>query len=386
MLDYSFGAASFVMPNLLSKLEADVLVVNPYANTAGAITFDRRASAARVADLVAARGPTWARCIDPGGEHLTLVDDEGHVLTDDEALLVMLELVTDAQPGARVALPVAVQPGGRGDLRGGPDAEIVWTKLAASHLMEVASAEGVILRGQPDGGFIFPGFLPAFDAAATLVNLLALLARTGQPLSELVGTAAQGPHRPPEVDTPWEQKGTVMRTLVERLPRDGTWSCSTGSRCSSPTAGRWSSPTPRSRSPTSGPRRPATPRPGPGPRSTPSGSASSCARSPSARPRPVRRGGVPGHRPHLRPCRVCVRIMNIPDDLRYSSDHEWIRSEGDRVRVGITDYAQDALGDMVYVELPAGAPPSTAGGTLGEVESTKSVSEIYAPVAGEVVR
>jgi glycine cleavage system H protein len=77
--------------------------------------------------------------------------------------------------------------------------------------------------------------------------------------------------------------------------------------------------------------------------------------------------------------------MNVPDELRYSSDHEWIRPEGDRVRVGITDYAQDALGDVVFVDLPAVGDTVVAGGTLGEVESTKSVSEVYAPVAGEVV-
>jgi glycine cleavage system H protein len=77
--------------------------------------------------------------------------------------------------------------------------------------------------------------------------------------------------------------------------------------------------------------------------------------------------------------------MNVPDDLRYSSDHEWIRSVDDRVRVGITDYAQDALGDVVFVDLPAEGDTLEAGGVLGEVESTKSVSEIYAPVAGQVV-
>jgi glycine cleavage system H protein len=76
--------------------------------------------------------------------------------------------------------------------------------------------------------------------------------------------------------------------------------------------------------------------------------------------------------------------MNIPDDLRYSVEHEWVRAEGGRVRVGITDYAQDALGDIVYVELPAVGAEVTVGGKLGEVESTKSVSEIYAPVAGTI--
>ncbi|MGO9029502.1 MAG: glycine cleavage system protein GcvH [Acidimicrobiales bacterium] len=77
--------------------------------------------------------------------------------------------------------------------------------------------------------------------------------------------------------------------------------------------------------------------------------------------------------------------MNVPEELRYSTDHEWIRANGDRVRVGITDFAQDALGDVVFVDLPEESSPVEAGGVLGEVESTKSVSEIYAPVAGQVV-
>ncbi len=76
--------------------------------------------------------------------------------------------------------------------------------------------------------------------------------------------------------------------------------------------------------------------------------------------------------------------MNIPDDLRYSAEHEWVRADGKQVRIGITDYAQDALGDIVYVELPAIGAEVTVGGPLGEVESTKSVSEIYAPIAGTV--
>jgi glycine cleavage system H protein len=75
----------------------------------------------------------------------------------------------------------------------------------------------------------------------------------------------------------------------------------------------------------------------------------------------------------------------VPDDLRYSTNHEWARPDGARVRVGITDYAQDALGDVVFVELPAVGTEIEAGSLLGEVESTKSVSELYAPVSGRVV-
>lgn len=78
--------------------------------------------------------------------------------------------------------------------------------------------------------------------------------------------------------------------------------------------------------------------------------------------------------------------MQVPDGLRYTSEHEWVAaSGGDRVRVGITDYAQDALGDVVFVDLPEVGTVVGAGEVLGEVESTKSVSEIYAPVAGAVV-
>jgi glycine cleavage system H protein len=77
--------------------------------------------------------------------------------------------------------------------------------------------------------------------------------------------------------------------------------------------------------------------------------------------------------------------MNLPDQLRYSSDHEWISRDGSRVRIGITDYAQDSLGDVVFVQLPTVGDSFAAGDTIGEVESTKSVSDIYAPVAGSVV-
>ncbi len=77
--------------------------------------------------------------------------------------------------------------------------------------------------------------------------------------------------------------------------------------------------------------------------------------------------------------------MNVPDDRRYTKDHEWARLEDGRVRVGITDYAQDALGDVVFVQLPEAGAAVEAGGSLSEVESTKSVSDVYAPVTGSVV-
>jgi glycine cleavage system H protein len=78
--------------------------------------------------------------------------------------------------------------------------------------------------------------------------------------------------------------------------------------------------------------------------------------------------------------------MNVPEGLHYSSDHEWVGGgESGRVRIGITDYAQDSLGDVVFVQLPTLGDTVASGATLGEVESTKSVSDIYAPVGGTVV-
>ncbi|GIU96620.1 MAG: glycine cleavage system H protein [Actinomycetota bacterium] len=77
--------------------------------------------------------------------------------------------------------------------------------------------------------------------------------------------------------------------------------------------------------------------------------------------------------------------MEFPDDLRYTKEHEWARRENGRVRVGITDYAQDALGDVVYVDLPEVGARVRANEPLGEVESTKSVSDVYSPITGTIL-
>jgi glycine cleavage system H protein len=77
--------------------------------------------------------------------------------------------------------------------------------------------------------------------------------------------------------------------------------------------------------------------------------------------------------------------MEFPEDLKYSKEHEWARREGNAVRVGITDFAQDALGDVVYIDVPEVGTEVTAGQPFGEVESTKSVSDVYAPVSGTVL-
>jgi glycine cleavage system H protein len=78
-------------------------------------------------------------------------------------------------------------------------------------------------------------------------------------------------------------------------------------------------------------------------------------------------------------------MIDIPEELKYTDEHEWAKIEDDLVVIGITDYAQDALGEIVYIELPSEGDEITKGDSFGGVESTKSVSDLYAPVSGEVV-
>src|ERR1039458_7548576 len=173
------------MPNLLSKVQADVLSINPYAQTPGMISVATASSAARVVRSVRGSGADLGAVIDAGGEHLTLVDGTGRVLTNDQALMVFLELVTAGADPVRVALPVTASQKAY-QLCAARGAEILTTALSPSKLMESADSGGVAYAADQEGGFIFPDFLPSFDGAAALVNLIALLGRSAQTLADVV--------------------------------------------------------------------------------------------------------------------------------------------------------------------------------------------------------
>jgi mannose-1-phosphate guanylyltransferase/phosphomannomutase len=219
VLDLSYGAASFVMPNLLSKVKADVLSINPYAQTPGMISVDRVSSAARVVQSVRGSGADLGAVIDAGGEHLTLVDGTGRILTDDEALMVFLDLMTAGDEPVRVALPATVSFRAY-RLCASRGAEVITTALSSSRLMEAAASGGVAYAADQDGGFIFPDFLPSFDGAAALVKLIALLGRSGESLAQVAARVPDLPIMRTEVETPFEQKGLVMRTLMEQLAEE----------------------------------------------------------------------------------------------------------------------------------------------------------------------
>ena len=216
VLDYSYGTASFAMPSVLAKLGAEVLANNPYASTLGAAAFDARERAETVSRLVDASGAHVGAVLDPSGERLTLVDDSGHVLTNDEALLALLTLVCRGADAPVVALPVAVS---RVAERIVADAggTIIWTKLSASDLMDKSSA-----------GTASPS--PPARTAATS-SRASCPPTTPRPRSSTCWRCwpARGGVSPTwctscrastssheTVVTPWEQKGLVMRSLVER--------------------------------------------------------------------------------------------------------------------------------------------------------------------------
>jgi mannose-1-phosphate guanylyltransferase/phosphomannomutase len=218
VIDYSFGAVSVVMPNLLTNLGAEVLAINPFANTASAVqaATDREVNVARLAELVRASGSDLGFVVDPGGEIATVVDDTGHVLTPGELLLALVTLVVESEPGVTVAVPVNVTSAvDRIAARHG--GSVIRSKLSPLGLMEVATSAGVAFAGSPDGGCIWPAFLPAYDAAATLVKLFDLLTTADRPLSAVVAGLPRVEVAHDVVVTPWERKGAVMRELAERL-------------------------------------------------------------------------------------------------------------------------------------------------------------------------
>jgi mannose-1-phosphate guanylyltransferase / phosphomannomutase len=217
VLDYSQGAVSMVMPNVLAKIGASVLAVNPYATTVGATTSgdDLDTRLKMIGDIVRTSGSDLGYVFDADGETATIIDDQGVALSTEQALLVLVKLVTAQRPNARLALPVSVSTEAE-RLAAANGATIEWTKLSAAHLMDVAGSGVVDFAASQEGGFIWPAFLPAYDAAATLVHLLELLAESGSSLSSLLADLPE-PHVAHDVvPTPWERKGAVMRGVVER--------------------------------------------------------------------------------------------------------------------------------------------------------------------------
>ena len=150
VIDYAYGSTSFAMPNVLAKLGLEVLAVNPFVSTAGLMRDDLQAHARNVADLVRASGSHLGAVLDPDGERLILIDDEGHVLDDNEALLAILTLLPGKIAGDRVALPVTASQVAI-DLVRSHGTDVVITKRSNPALMDAATEPGHRVRRQRRG-------------------------------------------------------------------------------------------------------------------------------------------------------------------------------------------------------------------------------------------
>ncbi len=215
VVDYGYSAASFVLPLVVGPVGVEAISAHGFfaqelgerETLAQAIGHTKR--------LVTAIGADLGAVFDQSGERLYLVDDQGHEVPVDQALLLFVRLLSQRGDRGKAAFPVTVTS--KVEELAGPGLEIIRTPNSLTDLTQAASAEGVVFAGAVGGGYVFPQFLPAYDAIASLANLLELLAPTGRPLSELVAELPEPTLIHRRLACPWAKKGVVMRVLNERL-------------------------------------------------------------------------------------------------------------------------------------------------------------------------
>jgi mannose-1-phosphate guanylyltransferase/phosphomannomutase len=214
-IDYGGSAASSVLPLVLGPLGVESVAAHPFASDSATRPLAYGETLAEARRLVAAVGADLAVVFDRAGERLSLVDEKGAEVAAEKALLLYLRLLVDAGRQGRVAVPVNVTS--QVDWMVGDSLSVVRTQTSLPALANEAAQEGMIFAGATGGGFIFPRFLPAYDAMAALCNLLELLTPDTRPLSELVAELPRPTIVHREVHCSWSLKGTVMRVLNERF-------------------------------------------------------------------------------------------------------------------------------------------------------------------------
>jgi len=217
VLDYGYSAASYVLPLVLAPLGIEAV-------TTHAFSTDRRGggepslheSIGQAKRLVAAIGADLGVVFDRAAERLYLIDEGAHEVPVDLALLLFVQLIASNGQSGKLALPITITSRAD-DIVEGSGIEIVRTRASLADLTQAASSGGVIFGGALSGGYVFPAFLPAYDAMASLCNLLELLAPIESPLSELVATLPKPTLVHRQLPCPWAKKGLVMRLLNERF-------------------------------------------------------------------------------------------------------------------------------------------------------------------------
>ncbi len=214
-VDYGYSAASFVLPLLLGPLGVEAVTSHSFESESVGGASRLHESVGQAKRLVNALGADLGAVFDRSAERLYLVDERGREVPVDQALLLFLRLLGSNGHRGKVALPITVTS--QVDLMAGDGIEIVRTPASLADLTKAAAEEGVVFAGAVGGGYVFPAFLPAYDAMASLCKLLELLAPVRRPLSELVRDLPRPTLVHRQVQCPWALKGTVMRMLNERF-------------------------------------------------------------------------------------------------------------------------------------------------------------------------
>jgi mannose-1-phosphate guanylyltransferase/phosphomannomutase len=217
VVDYGFSAASFVLPLVLGPLGVEAISAHGFTtDRADSGSTLLREAIGQVKQLVPAVGADFGVVLDRAAERLYLVDERGREIPVEQSLLLFLRLIGTNGKRGKLAFPITVTSQVEELLRG-TGLEVVRTPASLGDLTKAAAEDGVIFAGAVGGGYVFPEFVPAYDAVASLCKLLELLAPVGRPLSELVADLPRPTLVHRQLPCPWALKGVVMRVLTERL-------------------------------------------------------------------------------------------------------------------------------------------------------------------------
>jgi mannose-1-phosphate guanylyltransferase/phosphomannomutase len=217
VVDYGYSAASYVLPLVLGPLGVEAISAHAFvADTSESGSSTLAESIGQAKRLVPAVAADLGAVFDRSAERLFLVDEQGREVAVEQTLLLFLRLIGSNGRRGKLAFPVTVTSE-VDRLAKAAGLEVIRTPANLADLTQHAAEDGVVFAGALGGGYVFPEFLPAYDAVASLCNLLELLAPTNQPISELVGDLPVSTLVHRQIPCPWAMKGLVMRVLSERL-------------------------------------------------------------------------------------------------------------------------------------------------------------------------
>ena len=216
VVDYGYSATSYVLPLVLGPLGVEAVSAHGFAADRGELHTGLHEAVGQAKRLVTAIGAELGVVFDRAGERLFLIDEQAHEIPVEQTLLLFLRLMGSEGRRGKLAFPITVTSH-VDELVEGSGLEVIRTPASLADLTKAAAEDDVIFAGAVGGGYVFPEFLPAYDAVASLCKLLELLAPVERPLSELVAElpASTLVHR--QVPCPWSLKGTVMRVMTERM-------------------------------------------------------------------------------------------------------------------------------------------------------------------------